>query len=593
MKQLLTKLNFTSVFTFATVLIALLFVVPLYILEPLMWIWLLWIFINKKLISFTFNSSKLPFVFLVVLYLLMVVSLAYSADLRSGVKGLNTYLPVLLIPVLAMLTPVEKYPVNKVIDYLLLALFLGIIIFIVNYSIAIYTDNSYYSLLNINPVLAFRTILDHWMHRSYMALAIVMSLFFFYLKTTKRHERLLWFSSYIVSVLFVWYSGARLPLLYFFILLFGVIIDILKSRIKISYLLAVSFILVLVAIVLFLNHSGFNVFKNISNISSDQFVKLESRFQIWLSVKSILADNILFGVGIGDVKNILQNQYLLDGYDVGSILEYNSHNQFLHIWMEAGFMAMILFSFSIISILWVFKNVSFLYRVVFVSIFLSAFFVENLLLRVAGKEIFLFSMVLFYMYNGTNEVQLSLKNRSKWVLLAFTAFFVLIAVLFPYKKFFRVEPTNPVTYAQGVYEIVDYDNLPKTLKESVPYNTKGLLIDARSFEFVNKNEPYVINMFGNLQTQNNDSVLATVFCYVSEDFNGSDVLLFSRNELYQYNADTCNIFDSAQKLTIHHSCIKGELILGLFAGLRQDQMATNLKGYVIFAYPQYSIIKKN
>lgn len=132
----------------------------------------------------------------------------------------------------------------------------------------------------------------------------------------------------------------------------------------------------------------------------------------------------------------------------------------------------------------------------------------------------------------------------------------------------------------------------------VPSGSIGYLLDSTcNASFYNENnisEAY--SLLVNLKVKSNDKYVSTVYCYVSQDFNGENVAIgcgwSSLNSSIvsgitnsNYNMNERCIW---KKLEIEFSCDKdGEVPIYISFIKRDAENFSKLKGFVIFAYPTY------
>lgn len=579
---------------FNFLLIGVLFVLPYYLIEPLMWIWVLYFVIDKKQFNWSFNTSKVPLLFLIGFYILQLLSLSYSSNTLSGVSTLNLYLPILLLSVLMYGTPTNYFPVIKTVNSVVISTYIGLFICLGFVVYTFFTDNSLTSILNVNPISAFREVLGVWMHRSYLALALSISLLFFYLIVDGKVKLIFWWITFVMVTLFVWYSGARISMFYLLLIGFGIAIDVARRYVSIKTLIGLSILLLAGLATLMYNHPSFAVFKNILNLSSEELYKLDPRFQIWTSVKSVLDNSIIFGVGIGDVKESLLQKYTVDDFKLGAELGLNSHNQFLQVWMESGILGIVLFSLAFVSVVFSYKRIPLMVRILYVITLMGAFFVETMLSRAGGREVFMFSFLLLYALNGKDSKHYNLPNR--WIGFASIGSLIIVIalIIYPYKTMFKVDLKDPTTFAIGNYQVLQYDELPGPVPSNLPEDAQGLLLNNLTFKSMPSEESYMSNVYLRSFTKLDDWVEAGAYAFVSKDFNGGNVFLFSKNQLNEYNMDTCLVKGEWQYLSISHSCVNGELVLGLYLEpMDYHQSFKELEGYVIFADPQFEITNSN
>ncbi len=126
--------------------------------------------------------------------------------------------------------------------------------------------------------------------------------------------------------------------------------------------------------------------------------------------------------------------------------------------------------------------------------------------------------------------------------------------------------------------------------EIVPSGAKGYLMNSSCNAGSWKNDAYSYTSFGDSVTIGNEFFNASVYCYVSEDFDGDRVWLdFNQNAFANALAD----YDLQKKGTWQKL---NKAIITKFPGTAQARMSfrkngvtdfLNMKGYVIFAYPEY------
>lgn len=131
----------------------------------------------------------------------------------------------------------------------------------------------------------------------------------------------------------------------------------------------------------------------------------------------------------------------------------------------------------------------------------------------------------------------------------------------------------------------------------IPNETKGYLMDHTCNASTWQGNAFSYTSIGNNGVQEGDIVSASVYCYVSKDFDGNWVRLSSKGETY---GNTTNYYDlknkgTWQKLNIRVTSKKGSAPVYLFFSKHNVTDFSSLKGHVIFAYPQYEIlhIKEN
>jgi hypothetical protein len=139
--------------------------------------------------------------------------------------------------------------------------------------------------------------------------------------------------------------------------------------------------------------------------------------------------------------------------------------------------------------------------------------------------------------------------------------------------------------------------------EIVPVTAKGYLMDstcnASYYSGIDLSESY--SLLANLKVYKGDRYRASVFCLVSDNFDGNAVLIgvgsasinsniVSGKVTTNYNLENKGVW---QKLEIEFDCINGEISILIDFWKNGVKSFAKLKGYVIFAYPQYEKINDN
>ncbi len=155
------------------------------------------------------------------------------------------------------------------------------------------------------------------------------------------------------------------------------------------------------------------------------------------------------------------------------------------------------------------------------------------------------------------------------------------------------DPTNPES-GWGVRKHNTVFPLTGNNVHIVPEDAKGYLMDKTCEADTWKGNAYSFSQVGNAKADSGDILITSSYCYVSDDFNGNWVRLYvssipRRN--YYYDIKNKGIW---QRLNIIHQFNKDESISGyLYWAKYNSTTFDSLQGYVIFAYPQFKLIKAN
>ena len=121
-----------------------------------------------------------------------------------------------------------------------------------------------------------------------------------------------------------------------------------------------------------------------NNIHSIDNLKEDVRFYIWTGSWEAAKENIPYGVGTGDAKDILKNKYKDKSLEYFYNREYNAHNQYLQILLTLGIPGIAVFVSGLLYAFFIsIKKRYFLY-IVFLIIFGLNILTESMLERQAG-----------------------------------------------------------------------------------------------------------------------------------------------------------------------------------------------------------------
>lgn len=167
---------------------------------------------------------------------------------------------------------------------------------------------------------------------------------------------------------------------------------------------------------------------------------------------------------------------------------------------------------------------------------------------------------------------------------------------YPEEKILKFDPNNPITWAGSNFKRV----FPLTGENVgiVPKQSVGLMVDRGTQARVSKNLAYNVNPIGKVKFKEaNERVKTSIYAYVSNDFNGEKVRLGgSSKKLGGNNATYYDLSRKGtwQKLTINNWGETGEVYYSTtYFELPKAKDFKNLKGYVIYAHPEFKVLKHN
>ena len=161
---------------------------------------------------------------------------------------------------------------------------------------------------------------------------------------------------------------------------------------------------------------------------------------------------------------------------------------------------------------------------------------------------------------------------------------------YPEYKSLTFDARNPATWGtrkSRIYTEIPIDEL------GLPDSTLGYLMDNTCDASTWNGNAYSYTCIGNIEVTSDDHIEATAYCFVSEDFNGTWVRLSSEgatfgNRISEYDLNNKGTW---QKLSLDLSCREGKTRIYLYFSQYGVIDFSNLKGKVIFSYPQVTVTK--
>ncbi|MCM5663483.1 O-antigen ligase family protein [Galbibacter mesophilus] len=373
-------------------------------------------------LKFKFYKRKKVFLYGTLIFYPFFVSLLYSDNISYGLKSIQHLIPIIIFPFLFLflLDDVSKKDMKIILSVFVAACFVQV----VNLHFNFYILGLYSNLIEVQFYrLPFREAIMNFeyqpLHPTYVSIWYCFAICILI-------NRLITIKIYSLYRVFI------VLFIVFIIFLFIWTIIILSSRIaflalvfvigyslffifnyKYKWLLSTMLIII-----------TFLMIKNITFLSSRFINEFEStkfeapigkshnsvniRIGIYKCAVFLVSKNILFGYGIGDVQNELDECYKQFDTNAYIITSYNSHNYFLNSLLVAGLMAflclviMFFYSFNLGI-----RNDCYIF-VCFLGITFLGLCFENLLSRNHGVVFYSFFNALFIQfliqYGNVNRV---------------------------------------------------------------------------------------------------------------------------------------------------------------------------------------------
>ena len=385
-------------------------------MPPFIIAWILFWLIDFKLRNWKISEDEKKVRFLFFLFLglnlVFLIGLFYSDNIHVGSVLFFRRLSLLIFPIL-LFSP--GYEIKKRIDLILKVYVTGIIAFLVFcfcyalYRSIIFKDGSW-NFIPFDPDQPwlnyfYGQLLSIDQHPSYVAmyslLGMFISLEFFSRKSLNGNVRLLWLIAALFLFISLYFLSSRAAYLAVLIIMPVFIWMKFKPR-KLNILAIFSLIIILGLVsVLYLKNQRVSIY---FDKSTDPTILNDGRLEIWKSALKVVKKNPLFGAGIGDYYEAMDNEFKQSGFTTGYYKDFNAHNQYFEILCIAGISGFLIF-LTILGLMIAFavKDRNLLYGA-FLLMMLIFFSFESILSRFAGNSFFaLFSFLLIH-YKASDSV---------------------------------------------------------------------------------------------------------------------------------------------------------------------------------------------
>jgi len=337
-----------------------------------------------------FNRNKLPILLFPIFYIIHLFGLLYTENYNYAFFDLEIKLSMFVIPLIILMR--YDFYTNKQ-NYFLKALIFGCLVsFLINIIIAFI---NYYK----QPLIAhfFYTNLSA-IHPSYMALyvstSLIIVLFLGYNKIIFSNKIAKVFGIIIFIILFIYLLllSSKAGIIAFTIAVTVYFVNLLARKIKAKYIILIA-LLSIISPFLLLNfipsvkdrfQAMNNAIINSSEASIDSEESSMERVAIFVTSSKFAYNCLPWGVGTGDTKDKIIENYKKMGSQTVNERYLNPHNQYLHSTITLGvFGLFVLLLIVIVGFRIAIKNKSVLFLSFIILISLNMLF-ESMLEQQAG-----------------------------------------------------------------------------------------------------------------------------------------------------------------------------------------------------------------
>jgi len=333
------------------------------------------------------KSNKLVWLF-VSLFLINVIGLIYG-DLKLGMFEVEKKLSLLIFPVvLGTSSQISSKRLKAIfISFAISCIAIGLIClvntFYTNYSQGITLNNVH---LNNNYTWRFSYLnltKDFGIHPSYFSMYAVFSIFILLCMLLKKKHvsKTIKFSlmaSIIFLIILILFLASRIGIICLLILSLGSILVYYYKKQKLIYGIIATLLIISLMVYFLQFFSPISekfkdlVYRGSENLPFRSFV----RFDLWKSTLAVIKDNLLIGVGTGDLQPILQTIFKSSNYVESYQNHYNPHNQFLDTAATLGIIGFLVFSLGVFYPFYLsYKKKMYLYSI-FILLFIFVCLVE-------------------------------------------------------------------------------------------------------------------------------------------------------------------------------------------------------------------------
>lgn len=371
-------------------------------------------------------NNKLALIFLSS-YFIYIICLIYSEDQKSGLFMLERKLSLILFPVILSTENLKRELVNKILLSFVISCFLATLLSIL-YIFYLHFIQVQGPSLTIDAFYRDNFTLLVNIHPTYYSMYITFSaiiIFFFLLKDWNKLKIYIKFLALFVIVYFAFINillSSRM-LLFISVLMLGALFVRFLFKNRVAGIIIILFLTL--STTFFFIHKNNIIEKRFTELAETQWVppigvyynSTNLRVGILNCSFNLLKNNWLFGFGTGSAQKNLNECYQSSGYsDVLFIDQYDTHNQYLNVWLNTGVIGLFIFLLTIvIPMNKAYKENCFVY-LAFLCLVALCCFTESLLERQNGIVFYAFFNSLFafhFIENSKGTRQLLVSELSK------------------------------------------------------------------------------------------------------------------------------------------------------------------------------------
>ena len=401
----LKVIDFSKLYNY--ILSSLIFFIPInnhivaYLIGGLLFIWILEGDFKKKFIKISINKYTMLFI---GYYLIYLIGLTYSKNIKFGIFDLGIKSSILIFPIIFSSLNIKnsfKFNINNYLKWFIYGCITASIICLTNATFQ-YMKDGYY----MNYYYTYLSILTHPSYFAmYLTFAIsIIILFLINVKLSIKIRIAYYFLILFFTImLFLLSSKSGLvTLVIIFLITFLYIMIIKKKYLAGAGLLGIMGIGFFIMLLIF-PYSIKRILvtkdaiKNKTYSNSQVEEGTGNRIQIWKISMEIIKEHPITGVGTGDVKDELLKKYKEKNFTYAYERKFNAHSQYIQTWIATGLTGfIILLMVLFLPLIQAIKKANLLY-IFFLSIIIFNITVESMFEVQAGVVFYgFFNSFLYY-----------------------------------------------------------------------------------------------------------------------------------------------------------------------------------------------------
>jgi len=334
-----------------------------------------------------------------IVFLLILCTLFYSEDMDYAGKRLLGMASLVVFPfIFSLFTKEEATYIFKYLNKYLWVYIIAVFSFNLFPFIWIWATRFEFSemLIHFQTVMAYK-MGKFSIHPIYLAMhcgAAMLCSFYLIQRTKKKGIIALILGIDLTLLLFLLMYARKGPIIALFAVFSLFILFQYKKGYWRMYLGAIG-LLTLLVVAIPKTRERFTELYKIENLDEGAFTSTNIRYTIFNTALDVVGESTLFGYGIGDYNHVLKARYKAYGDTVLYDGNFNSHNQYLSMFLIGGVILFLAFVFMFgMNMIYAirFDNQVFILLIVFYSIVMLT---ENILEREDGVIFFAFFLNFF------------------------------------------------------------------------------------------------------------------------------------------------------------------------------------------------------